>query len=154
MSFRVILISTFFLVTSAARVASADVGARQPLRPWKARERVVSLHAYGVTHEVIRHRSQGATYAKFEVEPKSLDRDTLVVFEVRSLNEKGEVPRWRCIAVDDTSDCFEGARRFRWVGSDEAMVLRVRAADRRGPDGDALFAEAIRSRTNTSVAAR
>ncbi|MEL6186365.1 MAG: hypothetical protein AAFU79_17205 [Myxococcota bacterium] len=148
------IIPTSALTTLIALTFAADAqaeGRKQPFRS-KARVQTVELEGYGHVREVMRERGDSQS-VRFQAEHVRIGRDTLVVFEVRAESGEKHTPRWRCVAVESTRECFEGPRRFTWQPNDERMVLSVVTEDRRSPMGAKLFAEALRSRRSDEVAA-
>lgn len=152
--FRFVLSAAALLATGASPSAFAGQPDRAGTASYPARAHEVALEVYGQTREVVRARTEGATYAVFEAGPMAIHEDTLLVFEVVSRSAKGAIPRWRCVAVEDASECLGEARRFRWVVGDDEMVLSMTPEYRHGPRGDALFAEAMAQQAGERFAGR
>lgn len=147
------IITTSALTTLIALTFAADARAEAGKQPFnsKARVQTVELGGYGQVQEIVRERGDSRS-VRFQAEHVAIGRDTLIVFEVRAESAEGHTPRWRCIAIESTRECFDGPRRFSWADTDARMVLSVVTEDRRSASGAKLFAEALRSRESAKVA--
>lgn len=139
------------LTLLVASFASSTALAKTPTEG----DREVFLPGYDQPVEVVRDRTPGTTRASFAVAPTTIADDTLLVFEVYGHDglERSSRPRWRCVAVTSSEDCFAHARSFRWQRMDERLVLHVVARDPRTPEGQALFAEAMARRSSEVLVA-
>lgn len=87
----------------------------------------------GVPLRVVRARAAGARSATFHAEPAPLAQGTVAVIEIASRHRGGTVHRWRCVAVDDVSECLGRPVEVPYLPHDRAMELSVRLVSERGP---------------------
>lgn len=83
------------------------------------------LSQLGVPVKVVRARSPGKSAAVFAAEPEPLAAGQVAVVEIISHNREGATPRWRCVAVDDLSECLGKPVRIPYLQQHEAVVLSV-----------------------------
>lgn len=146
----------FTIVTALTLPAIADAakGHRRPLEPSKSGTSRVDVAEYGATYRVERARTTGREKVRFSAAPAEVPEGAVFVFEIASEGEDGSIPRWRCVALRDVSECLGEPVAMRWVAGDERAVLTVRAEPLATDLGRALVREAIQRMSADMLAQR
>ncbi len=103
-----------------------------------ARSSDLSLDAPGDQATVVRVRTPGKSAVTFRAQSEAIAEGMVLVFEVTSIGRAGAVKRWRCVAVDDVSECLGQPVRVAYLPSDDAIVLHAQVAP--GSDPGPAFA--------------
>jgi hypothetical protein len=98
-------------------------GTRPPIVAADHRTNELLLDRYDRVQKIVRKRTEGKTYALFTAEPQLIDRGAVMLFEIKSVSDKGVVPRWRCIAVRDVAECLGVPVKIAYLPDDDRMVL-------------------------------
>ncbi len=77
------------------------------------------------THHIVRTPSAGKTSVTFSASPRALEQDTVVVFEIRSITDRGALERWRCVAINDVSECLGVPVKIRYLDGERKTVMSV-----------------------------
>lgn len=115
--------------TSVAR-ADAPKAEQAPRASSRVRAREVKLETYEAPVEIVRSKTRGMKVAAFGAEPQVVEPTSVILFEIRSVSTRGSVDRWRCIAVENVSECFPNAVRLSYLPGDQRMILTVTAKPR------------------------
>ena len=117
------ILALAFGVTLAAPLAAS---AAQPAKTVQARTTEVVVNQWGPLAEIVRERTNRKN-AKFTVEQTRVDEGAVLEIKIVSRSDAGEVLRFRCLAVDTTSECFEKTRQFAFLPGDDSIVLTISA---------------------------
>jgi hypothetical protein len=135
--------SLLLAVLSLPSAARAGETSRRPIRAVRANTTEVSIDRYGSEHRIERARSEHSSVVKFSAAASPVPQGAVLVFEVSSIGRLGSIDRWRCVALEDVSECLGSPVVIRWVVGDERAVLTVRAESLATDVGRALALEAM-----------
>jgi hypothetical protein len=121
-------------VTCCALFSSAPALARKPLSYEPARETELAFDRYEETRTIVRHRSRGKQAAIFTAAQQPIDKGAAMVFEIRSESDQRQIPRWRCVALEDVRECFASPVRVPYLEGDQRVVLTVTTRSEHDPE--------------------
>ncbi len=82
---------------------------------------------------IVRARTPGKSAVTFSAMEEEIAPNAEVVFEIRSESGEGDgTRRWRCVARDNVSECFDKPVRVSYLDDDQRVVLEVRVQQRVG----------------------
>lgn len=126
-------------VLGLATAATADES-RKPFTYEAPRESTLELKRYEQPMTVVRERTEGKSQAVFSAPAQPIDRNAIMVFRIVSVAQDGrEMPRWRCVAVEDVSECFGKPVKLRYLPDDIRLELTAVAKPRASEEAQKLM---------------
>lgn len=84
---------------------------------------VVEFKRSYVPHVVVAPRIEHAVQARFDVTIENWPLRSVLLLTVESVGDEARFERWRCVALASIEECLSEKQSFRFLPTDERMVL-------------------------------
>ena len=132
----------FTFLASIAVVNTAEASeSRTPVRSNSIRETTAKISSYENEVRIVRLRSKGKTLASFHADPQLIQKDSIVVFEIKSYTKSASLSRWRCVAVHDIAECLGTPVRIQYLPEDTRIEMTFKLKPRMNRESKQAYAQ-------------
>ena len=121
----------FTVLASTALFNAAEASeSRTPIRSSSVRETTAKISSYENEIKIVRHRSIGKAFASFYADPQLIQKDSVVVFEIKSYAKSASLSRWRCVATHDIAECLGAPVKIQYLPKDTRIEMTFKLKPR------------------------